>query len=250
MKHCQHCGGTYQDDAPFCDGCGGALSSSPQPGPQQNKLSNVAKWAIGIVISVLVISVLEAILEKPSSQKLETAPQPRAASVAPATPMTSTAQPSPVAKPVEAASHWLYSESADEMSGQSLRYAEVISSNTVSFGFPYAGEQHGTLLLRKRRGSDNVILQIEKGQFLCTSYGGCNVSVRFDDKPARRFSAVGPADNSSTSLFIRNERSFIAETKKAKTVRIEAVVYQNGDPVFVFDTAGLKWDEPSQKKRR
>jgi hypothetical protein len=126
------------------------------------------------------------------------------------------------------------------MSGRTTYIAAVSSANSVNFSFPYSGDQHATLLLRKLRGADNVILTIEKGQFLC-GYGGCDVSVRFDDKTARRFTASGPADHSTTKLFINNEKAFIAEARKAKKVRIQAVIYQNGSPVFEFDIAGLKW---------
>jgi len=57
------------------------------------------------------------------------------------------------------------------------------STNTASFGFPYQGVQHTLLFLRghPRHGQD-VILKIEKGQFQCSSYDGCTVLVRFDDK--------------------------------------------------------------------
>jgi hypothetical protein len=51
----------------------------------------------------------------------------------------------------------------------------------------------------------------------------------------------GTGGSFNDSLFINNERLFIAEAKKASTIRIESVVYQNGTPVFEFDTAGLKW---------
>lgn len=137
-------------------------------------------------------------------------------------------------------SQWQYSEGEDKMSNQATHYATVVSSNTVNFGFPYNGEQHAILMLRKRRGSNDVILAIEKGQFLC-GITGCSVSVRFDDKPVRQFSAAEASDHSTTKLFINNERLFIAEAKKAMTIRIQAVIYQNGSPVFEFDTSGLKW---------
>jgi hypothetical protein len=63
-----------------------------------------------------------------------------------------------------------------------------------------------------------VILDIEKGQFMCSSFSGCSVSVRFDDKPPRRFTGMGPSDNSTTTLFIRNYSSFVAEARKAKII--------------------------------
>jgi len=127
------------------------------------------------------------------------------------------------------------------MTGQKMRAASVTSSNSVNFDFPYAGEQRAKLIIRRMRGGEGVILSIEKGQLTCGGYYGRRVSVRFDEKPARRFTVTEPADHDSTMVFIRNEKSFIAEAKKAKIIRIEAIVYQNGSPVFEFNTAGLEW---------
>jgi hypothetical protein len=98
-----------------------------------------------------------------------------------------------------------------------------------------------TLSLRTHpRYGNDVILNIERGQFLC-GYSGCSVSVRFDDKPPRRFSASEVADHSTTTLFIGNFNSFLSETKKAKTIHIEALFFSQGSRVFEFDVAGLKW---------
>ena len=138
-------------------------------------------------------------------------------------------------------SAWSYIESTDEMTGQKMRAASVTSSNTVNFSFPYAGAQHAKLTIRRMRGSEGVILSIEKGQLTCGGYYGRSVSVRFDEKPPRKFNVTEPADHDSKMVFIRNEKSFIAEAKKAKRILIEAIVYQNGSPVFEFNTAGLEW---------
>ena len=126
------------------------------------------------------------------------------------------------------------------MSGQTEAIAAVESTNTVEFHFPYAGEQHATLFLRThpRHGKD-LILQIRKGQILCRSYEDCSVLVRFDDKKPESFSGVGPADHSTTSVFIRNYGRFYASMLKAKTVRISVPVYQEGAPIFEFDVAGF-----------
>lgn len=140
--------------------------------------------------------------------------------------------------PVE---NWHYSNSEDSMTGKPEKSASVVSANSVAFDFPYAGAQHATLILRihPRYGKD-VILNIEKGHFLC-SFTGCGVSVRFDDKPPRRFSATEPEDHSTTTLFIGNYNSFVSEAKKAQTIRIEALFYSQGSRVFEFDVAGLQW---------
>ncbi len=142
--------------------------------------------------------------------------------------------------------HWHYLQDPDPMSKGKTYFAAVRSTNTVSFGFPYSGAQHATLTLRThpRYGKD-VILAIERGQFLCPSYDGCTVLVRFDDGKAVRYSAASPADNSTVSLFIRNYSQFVAHMEKAKRVRISSQVYQEGAPVFDFDVSGF-----SQSKYR
>ncbi|MCP4501162.1 MAG: hypothetical protein GY822_14480 [Deltaproteobacteria bacterium] len=137
---------------------------------------------------------------------------------------------------------WNYSDSADGMAKGKVKHAFVKSLNTVSFDFPYSGLQRGQLMLRKhpRHGKD-VIFSIEKGQILCPSYKDCLLTIRFDDKKSGRFSAVGSSDNSSTTVFIRNYKRFLAKAKRAKTARIEVPFYREGNQVFEFDVSGLKW---------
>lgn len=135
---------------------------------------------------------------------------------------------------------WNYSVTDDPMSNGKTYHASVSSSNTVNFEFPYSGEQSGTLTLRSdpKTGKD-VIFNIEKGQILCHSYEDCNVLVRFDDEKASNFSAVGPADNSSETIFFRNYSRFVEKMSKAKKVRISLNIYQEGSPVFEFDVSGF-----------
>jgi hypothetical protein len=156
-------------------------------------------------------------------------------------------------KPVEAAKvvapeqkqelsglQWLYEASEDKMTGGTTKHASVLSINTVSFDAPYAGAQHGQLLLRThpKYGRD-VIFSIERGQLLCPSYQDCEVLIRFDDGKPERFSAIGPADNSTETVFIRNYDRFLGKLRKAKVVRLSMNVYQEGAPVFEFDVSGF-----------
>ncbi len=99
------------------------------------------------------------------------------------------------------AAPWSYSQNDDPMSKGKTYHASLMSSNTVQFGFPYSGAQHGTLTLRidPKYGKD-VIFSIEKGQILCHSYQDCTVRVRFDEENAVSYSAVGAADNWSTPI--------------------------------------------------
>jgi hypothetical protein len=228
---CMNCGHGNPADSKVCDKCGTPLFTRTATSPALKVLA-----ALGALFAVIVVVV--AILDDGHKTRV----QPQTSTPPPSTePSGAGSRGAETAIPdATPRTRWEYEQREDKMTGQTSYFAQITSTNTVDFAFPYSGDQHAKLLLRRKRGSDNVILIIEKGQFLC-GYGGCSVTVRFDEKPPRRFSAAGPEDNSTTSLFINNERSFIAEAQKAKTIRIEAVVFQNGSPVFEFETAGLKW---------
>lgn len=137
---------------------------------------------------------------------------------------------------------WRYGTHNDDMTQKEVLTAEVDSTNTLSFGFPYAGAQRATLELRKhpRWGSD-VILQVERGQFLCNSYDGCSVSVRFGGGKPQRFFASEPSDNSTTYLFISDYSKFMSQLRKVDEVVIEASFYQSGNQALKFSTADLNW---------
>lgn len=140
------------------------------------------------------------------------------------------------------AAKWSYDTSEDAMTSRIQHKASIESENTVSFDFPYRGEQHGTLILRDHptHGRD-VMFSIEKGQLLCRSYEDCQIRVRFDGGSPQRWSAIGPSDNSTTLIFLRNEARFIQLLRKSKVVRLQVAVYQQGEPVFEFDVEGFDW---------
>lgn len=153
-------------------------------------------------------------------------------------------------EPPSVHSAWEYSAYDDEMSSGKIYYAKLTSVNTVNFGFPYEGAQHATLTLRThpRYGKD-VILSLERGQFRCSSYDGCNVLVRFDNSEPTSYTAQGPEDNSTEHLFIAPYSQFVARLGRAQRVRVSATVYQEGAQVFEFDVAGFspKDYRPSSK---
>lgn len=57
----------------------------------------------------------------------------------------------------------------------------------------------------------------------------------------RKRGAVGPADNSSTSIFLRNQAGFVQKLRGAKVVRLQVHVYQEGAPIFEFQIGGLDY---------
>lgn len=136
---------------------------------------------------------------------------------------------------------WKYDERQDQMDGGMIKTATVHSLNTVEFDFPYGEPQRAQLQIRQhpRYGKD-VILSIDRGQFLCRM-GGCGVEVRFDNEKSQRFSATEPADNSTTTIFIVNYERFLKGVRKSKKTSVEALFFQQGSRIFEFDTSGLVW---------
>lgn len=147
-------------------------------------------------------------------------------------------------------SNWRYTDEPDKMGRGAVKTAATTSVNTISLDFPYQGAQHGTLMLRTHpeHGKD-VMLLVERGQFLTGVYG-CEVLVRFDESRPVRFRATGPADHSTTTLFIQGYPKFVAGLRGAQKVMIEAPFYQAGDQIFEFDVGGLEWEAPAPKKTR
>lgn len=148
------------------------------------------------------------------------------------------ANSSPVAAVAEVKpeSPWYYFTNEDKMSGDMVYFANVHSSNTVDFAFPYNGVQTASLTLTSdSRPKKSVMFSIEKGQILCQSYQDCLVQVRFDDNPPGYYKAVGSSDQSTTTIHFRDGDKFFKELQKAKRLRIAAEMYQEGSPVFEFD---------------
>jgi hypothetical protein len=139
-------------------------------------------------------------------------------------------------------SNWQYSESTDEMRGTRTRFASAASENNLYFDFPYSGGSEGTIMIRSRPSDGlNIILQISKGQFICNSYSGDAISVKFDNKPIQEFPCSGANDGSANVIFIENSRKFLIELKKSSTMIIEASFYQAGKQQLKFQTSGLEW---------
>jgi hypothetical protein len=138
---------------------------------------------------------------------------------------------------------WKYDETIDKMSGKKTAHATMESSNSLDLSFPYKGANHGNLTVRQHPSYGlDVIFSIDKGQLLCSSYDGCNVSVKFDDKPPVKFSASSAADHDSKVIFLRTTSRFVESARKAKTILIQPTVYQAGSPVLEFKTsAPLQW---------
>lgn len=145
---------------------------------------------------------------------------------------------------------WQYSDTADPMGRGAVKSATIATTNQVQFRFPYQGIQRATLTLRihPQYGRD-IILDLDRAHFLCSSIDGCQVAVRFDKGKSVSYSALPPEDHSTDTLFIRNYSRFIASLKRATKLFIEAQFYQDGVRIFEFDVAGLVWEQKPLAKK-
>jgi len=127
------------------------------------------------------------------------------------------------------------------MRGTVEKFARIDSANLLDFKFPYNGGSTATLTLR----SDprlNVILEVNKGQFLCDQYSHTSVSVKFDSGAISKFRCNTASDGRSNEIFIEGEGRFLASLRRASKVVIEPEFYQEGRQQIAFNVRGLKWN--------
>jgi DNA-directed RNA polymerase subunit RPC12/RpoP len=137
---------------------------------------------------------------------------------------------------------WEYSTTKDDMSGKDIAFAEASSLNREDLHWPYGPGVGATLTLRKApRSGKAVYVSLSKGQILCRSYESCTVMVRFDDRPATKYSAIGPSDGSTNIVFIQNYAKFFLDLKRSSKVLVELPLYQDGDRSWQFKVDGLSW---------
>lgn len=246
---CRECGKEASTEAKACPHCGASK-------PVKKKISPLTVVIVLFLVLFVVFKILPGSSNNVAPSATNTsektsAAADRSASVEDSVPELKVEYASPTMKSlVEAppsdspknSSRWSYQTFQDEMSAKQVHTAEVTADEPLSFGFPYNGGSYATLLLRKhpRKGTD-VMLMVSKGHFLCRSYDGCSVSVKFDDGPATRYHANEPSDHSTEVLFLSSEGKLISAIKKSKVTRIEAGFYQEGSRVMTFQTAGLDW---------
>jgi hypothetical protein len=125
---------------------------------------------------------------------------------------------------------WSYSSSIDPMRKSLIYYAEVKSINKLYFDFPYQGGFSATLKLRKsQRFGRNIMLTLEKGQFICHSYNdGCDVAMKFDDGKIENYRGLEPSDGSSDILFLSPYEKIINKLRNSRRLTIETEFYQEG----------------------
>jgi len=113
----------------------------------------------------------------------------------------------------------------------------VESQNTVSFGFPFEGEQRATLQLRGPL--QPAVLILKKALFVC-GIPECQLFTAFEPGIGHRFRVRGPDDGSTNYLIFWPESNCLArKLSKADKFSITATFYQEGAKTFNFDVSGL-----------
>lgn len=212
QKKCPHCAMDIPKAAKICPYCRKKLGMS--------SFQKVMLTFVCLIFGLRIISSMFKSSTPPPSAKSTTTEASSPKATAPATKVET----------------WNYGESKDEMTGETRKYATKESVNTVEFGFPYQGVQHGTIMLTE----SSVLFYVQKGQVICQGgdeYGTCSVQVKFDGGAPRYVQARKIGDDSTTISI--SDSSVYENIKHGQNLMIEVNVYQNGSPVFTFDLGGL-----------
>lgn len=145
--------------------------------------------------------------------------------------------------------NWGYDTTVDAMTSRKTITASTTATNSFEFRQPYEGYNSAVLCIRKRRGTTDMYLKIDKGQFVFGVYG-TDIKVRFDEKPYNEYSCNRSSDYDPTIMFINDAETFINHLYKAQNVIIEANVYDNGYQQFEFKVDGFKWGNPKLSRNK
>lgn len=208
--------------------------------------SRSVRWLLGGVAMVAVLATCSQLVSRAPKPATEAAPEVAGdwkAEALAVKPLGDAGSPA-----AESPSLWRYSLIPDAMKGKTGTLACVTSSDQVTLDWPYKTQQTELCIRRSSQYGLDVYLALpEGGQFICQSYNGCSVQVRFDDGTAARYPAVDAADGSTDLIFIRRAETFLAKIKVAKITRIEAQYYQAGNQVSTFPTKGLDAEQLALK---
>ena len=211
INPCQECGGPVSTKSDKCPSCGAKTRSKTSP--------------ILLILIILFVGYI-VYMSTNADQKKSSISNSSGASV-------------------EAAEIWSYDTKQDEMRGVSTKFAFNTSINKADFDFPYGGGSKLNLILRKEgKESNDVIFRISKGQFICSSYGGCSAAVKFGDSPVKNVKLAESDTHNSDTLFISSNKDanwFIEQLKTNKFVTVELLFYQEGRHQFKFNTEKLNW---------
>lgn len=215
IKPCKECGNPVSDKAEACPKCG----------LKNNK--HLPRWIVWLVFIVLFVILFKACQfgssdpdQKPNqNQQLESNSQ--------------------IPTPQE---NWQNQESSDEMRGTKSNTTVNISTNEVDFGFPYNGGSKLGLMVRNNSKEKDIMIKIDKGQFICGIVDGCEVNFKFDNGSVQSISMIGSDSHDSDLLFVAHAKtvnSLIQKLKTANKLTIEPKFYQEGARQFNFNVQGF-----------
>jgi hypothetical protein len=127
------------------------------------------------------------------------------------------------------------------MHGTNSHLAALISQNRLQFAFPFSGGSYGILVVDQKTGHLNVLLRIEKGQFICDGISGSAIAVKFDEGSLRNYTCRTPSDGTTNVISIRPSHRFVEALKRSHHATIEAEFFTEGEQKLAFNTTGLRW---------
>jgi hypothetical protein len=199
----------------------------------------------GCVVPAIVVGIVVLLLASLGSHVTTTAPSDSPATSTPASSSSEASSTRDEPAEAETTSSWNYSTGAtDAMRGGTDQYAMLSSTNEVDFGFPY-DSQHLNIVVRKSARGNDVLLTVEKGQFICLDFENCRFKAKFDDGPIRTFGFDEAAGGTTTAIFLRDRTSFLNALRQAHHVVIEVDFFEHTGRQFEFDPAGLEWPPKS-----
>lgn len=204
---------------------GGQGPASPPPVKAPEKKSSILAPVLVVGAAIVVISAIVNAANGPP------APDPIPATT-----------PVPVTPPAPPLPPWRYTTDVDEMTDKKTQLACTVSTNDVRLDFPYKSVP-ARLCIRQspKFGLDAYVELVGDGQFICRSYDGCSVSIRFGKAAASKFSATDAADGSSNIVFITNPSRLIAGLRNTEKTLVSATFYQAGVQTMEFDTKDFTW---------
>nr|DAY55033.1 MAG TPA: type VI secretion protein [Caudoviricetes sp.] len=143
---------------------------------------------------------------------------------------------------VASKSKWTYSEKTDEMDNSKIQYAQLTSTNKLEFEFPYDGGSTFTFWIRKTNGKYELLLTVDKGQFISNLLDNEKLRIKFDDGEAFKWNYADANDGRADVIFPTYSDEFLGMLKKSKTMLIEAPFAFAGRQVIRFNTENLNSD--------
>ncbi len=141
-------------------------------------------------------------------------------------------------------SSWNYKTDTDEMRGSKEYRASLTSDYDENAGVIGGGDMTIYVRKSKRFGGLDVFLYLSGDQFGGSEYSGTNyVTVKFDNGQLRKYYYTEGSGSGTDAAFINKKSDFLAQLKKAKSIKIEARLFSAGTKQFNFSTSKpLEWN--------